>query len=131
MTRSQRIVLVLAGILVALGIAEAGMRIVGFALQAPQERRNQATPRSSASSEDIRILALGESTTAAYFVAGDATDWPKQLERILNERRPDKRFTVYNEGIGGYQHGVHSGCAERQPGTHPTRLGDYHDGGQR
>ena len=55
---------------------------------------------------DVRILAVGESTTG---VAGDGTGamlvpqtaWPYQLEDILEERDPSRRYTVWNNGIMG------------------------------
>lgn len=56
--------------------------------------------------DEIRILCVGESTTA---VAGDATgqllvthtSYPTQLEAILNGRQTGKRFHVYNLGTMG------------------------------
>ena len=55
---------------------------------------------------EVRILAIGESTTA---VAGDATgelltphtSYPAQLERILNERQQQVTFRVLNNGMMG------------------------------
>jgi len=55
---------------------------------------------------EVRILAIGESTTA---VAGNAsntllvpgTAWPAQLETVLNERQDKVRFSVTNAAVMG------------------------------
>ncbi len=75
-----------------------------------QLQRNLASIQRGEGSPDgrpeLRILCIGESTTA---VAGDErgtmlvprTAYPAQLERILNERQQDIRYTVLNNGIMG------------------------------
>ncbi len=45
-----------------------------------------------------KILALGDSTTAQQI---GAESWPKELEKILNTKRKDLKFVIYNEGIPG------------------------------
>lgn len=46
---------------------------------------------------EYRILMLGDSFTMGFVPLPDAI--PKQLERILSERNPDKRITVINGGM--------------------------------
>jgi hypothetical protein len=53
------------------------------------------------SPETIRILALGESTTDIYFADDRPQAWTVELESILNQSHPHKRFKIFNEGIGG------------------------------
>lgn len=59
---------------------------------------NDATGR-----QGIRILALGDSHTAATGVA-PAETWPNVLERLLFEER-QAAGTVFNAGVGGYSLG--------------------------
>lgn len=44
---------------------------------------------------EIRILCLGESTTAE----GGIYSWPSQLETLLSQNRSGKKFKVINQGI--------------------------------
>jgi tetratricopeptide (TPR) repeat protein len=61
---------------------------------------------SGAEQREIRILAIGESTTA---VAGNTTNtllvpgtaWPAQLEAVLHERQDTVRFEVVNAAVMG------------------------------
>ena len=61
---------------------------------------------SGEAQREIRILTIGESTTA---VAGNATNtllvpgtaWPAQLETVLNERQDAVRFHVVNAAVMG------------------------------
>lgn len=48
-----------------------------------------------------RILVLGDSFTFGIGVSLDQT-FPKQLEKMLNERYQDNEFQVINSGVGGY-----------------------------
>ncbi len=69
-----------------------------------QARQNHAEVMGGA--DEIRILCIGESTTA---VAGDETgrmlvphtSYPVHLERILNERQDAVHFRVINNGMMG------------------------------
>jgi len=49
-----------------------------------------------------RILVLGDSWTFGVGVQQDET-YPVQLERILNERFPDRKTEVLNAGVSGYE----------------------------
>jgi lysophospholipase L1-like esterase len=52
--------------------------------------------------DTVRILVLGDSNTFGWGVLMEAT-YPKQLERLLNERGPGhRRYEVINAGVGNY-----------------------------
>ncbi len=91
----------LAGLALAVVLIEGGLALAyrGFVwLQASRNRVEAA--------DEIRVLAIGESTTA---VAGDGTGsyltpetaYPAPLERILNSRQDRLRFRVLNNGVMG------------------------------
>ena len=90
-TIKQKIGLIIFGIILALIILESGMRITGFTILSLQQSENKIIVKGDVYS----ILALGESTTAGRI------SWPKQLELILNNRSPDIKFKIFNEGIPG------------------------------
>lgn len=50
----------------------------------------------------FRILFLGESTTLGHAV-GQENSYPAQVERILQEKYPDKKIVSYNKGIGAIE----------------------------
>jgi tetratricopeptide (TPR) repeat protein len=78
------------GIVLALGIIEVGMRGAAAFLE-------HGVDRGSAGTGELRILCLGESTSAPYA----DEDWPKQLKQILSSKRPDLQVQVINEAYGG------------------------------
>lgn len=49
----------------------------------------------------VRVLCLGDSFTVGYGVKPEEA-WPKQLERLLNERAAPKRFEVVNAAVEAY-----------------------------
>lgn len=49
----------------------------------------------------IRILCIGDSITEGPGVNNEAT-YPKLLENILNEKAPNKKYEVFNCGVGDY-----------------------------
>lgn len=87
-----------AGIFVFLLLStmEIAMRALGVALLVPSTLRNRVDPSDA---QRIRILALGESTTADLFSDESDAAWPRQLERELRSAGYDVR--VYNEGLAG------------------------------
>jgi len=91
-TTLQKIMLFSMGVLVGLLLVEAGLRLAGFILLSLQESGNRL------SNDEIRILALGESTTANLF--DGESSWPDELETILNNNS-DRRFNVINKGLAG------------------------------
>lgn len=80
----------LAGLVFAYAVFEAGLRLWGAAYRAGQEARNEA----SAASGKYRIMCLGESTTAGF-------SWPALLEEELAARYPGAGFSVINKARGG------------------------------
>jgi len=75
---------------------EVFLRLISFTLTLPSDVRNAVRPEDAGK---LRILTLGESTTADFFSDPEAGAWPRRLERGLNEAGVPAR--VYNEGIGG------------------------------
>lgn len=78
---------------ISLILLELGLRSIGALLQHLQERRNQTALRAK---RDIRILCLGESTTADF--QPFFPSYPRQLERLLNSSSLGLRFSVINKG---------------------------------
>ncbi len=83
-------------IFIFLIVAELTFRIIGFILNYPSLKNNLI---QSTDSGKIKILALGESTTADSFAKGINKSWPIQLETLLNQKGLKAR--VYNEGVSG------------------------------
>ncbi len=83
----------------------------------------EASVRVTGAANEIRVLAIGESTTA---VAGNdsgslllrETAYPAQLEKILNARQGQRRFVVVNRGGMG-------GDTDRVLDTLPRYLDNY------
>ncbi|MFH0984775.1 MAG: hypothetical protein V1882_04500 [Candidatus Omnitrophota bacterium] len=84
----QRVALVLFGVLLALAMLEMGLQASGFFIRAVQQYKNWATLKTGGS---YRILCVGESTTQAQY--------PRFLEKILNARQTQTRFSVTDEGL--------------------------------
>jgi lysophospholipase L1-like esterase len=91
----------IAALLTGLGGAQAGSRckapyeLAHFA--APLNRLAQAFRHQS----DIKIVALGSSSTAGTGSSGKAACYPARLEADLRQTFPDKRVEVLNLGVGG------------------------------
>jgi len=83
-----RILLALAGLFLSLVLLEIGLRAYGFIFSAVQEYRNRVPIRQKGV---YRILCLGESTTARQY--------PKPMEKILNERNIGVKFKVIDKGV--------------------------------
>lgn len=101
-----RLGVLLLGVVAALIIVEAGIRLTGYAYLSAQEFCNR---RSLARADDIRILCLGDSMTDGQY--------PKPLEEILNARSDGKQVSVFDEGrIGtesGYVTSILEDCIDR------------------
>jgi acyl-CoA thioesterase-1 len=54
-----------------------------------------------ATKHDIRIVALGSSSTSGSGASNAKACYPSRLEVRLNERYPEKHFEVLNLGVGG------------------------------
>lgn len=81
---------------ILLALMEVALRLFGFSLLYSSNKLNQVLPEDFFK---IRILAVGESTTADYFANGKAQAWPRLLEDMLKKNGINAR--VYNEGLGG------------------------------
>ena len=88
----NKISLVLFGILLSLVLLEVGLRLGGFIFLTIQELSNKISLESQ---KTIRILCLGESTTAL----GGSAVYPRQLENILNSSQDKIKFKVINKAI--------------------------------
>jgi hypothetical protein len=88
----QRMALITFGLILGIILLEVGLRIGGFVLLHLQERANQSSLRENG---EFIILCLGESTTAL----GGENAYPRQLEKILNDRDIGSIFSVVNKGI--------------------------------
>ena len=86
----QKALLVILGLLLSLLILEGVLRAGGWLWNLNQARRNTV----DLSEEEVRILCLGESTTAL----GGENSYPSQLQAILTQERPDIPFRVINRG---------------------------------
>ena len=83
----------LALLLALAAVCELALRLGGAVLTAPSIGLNAVKPEDA---KKVRILALGESTTADYFSSAKSA-WPRQLESRLLRAGIDAR--VYNEGL--------------------------------
>jgi lysophospholipase L1-like esterase len=84
--------------------AEAGL--AASRCKAPQELLRFKAPLRHLAAEmktaqDIKIVALGSSSTAGTGASGRAACYPSRLEAELNKRYPYKHFTMINLGVGG------------------------------
>jgi tetratricopeptide (TPR) repeat protein len=97
----RRFLALALGLLATFVLLELGIRVAYSGFVRAQEQANLAD--IARGDQVVRIACVGESTTA---VAGDpegrrlvtSTAYPAQLERILNERSPQRRFEVINLG---------------------------------
>ncbi len=89
---AYRIGAVVFGVMLALGGLELALRAASAFL-----RDRPSVPERIGAENEIRILCIGESTTAGL--------WPGLLETSLNQQHPDLRFTVINAGLVGIRTG--------------------------
>jgi len=90
----QKSLLIFGGLLTAVLALELVLRLAGAAHLYIQHRNNRKARRDA---DSIRVLCVGESTT----YMGKEHAYPKQLERILNEKGPVRKYTVLNKGQPG------------------------------
>lgn len=88
-------------LILVVGGIEVVFRVAGIVLLSPQVTANKIT---AGDKQKLRILALGESTTADYFSESEMGAWPRVLEKKLNQSGIPTR--VYNEAIGGTTTGL-------------------------
>lgn len=97
----KKMSLVVVGLFFGCIAAELVLRIGGFFFMAVQELVNM---RALQNHEHIRILALGESTTALgekSSAPGAPDTWPALLEEALNNGKSEKKYSVINRGVPG------------------------------
>jgi len=94
-TLKQKIILVIFGLFLFALLIEIGLRLAGFTYLSLQERKNIVSLSHKGA---YRIMCLGGSTTAG---GGGKDSYPSQLELILNQRIPNKHFSVINKGVPG------------------------------
>lgn len=94
----RKLLLVLVGLLLALVLAEVGMRLAGLMLMSSQRRGSHVRQGDAAA---VRILCLGESTSAEVFSDHGDQSWPKVMERALNRSPGALRYRVYNTAVPG------------------------------
>jgi tetratricopeptide (TPR) repeat protein len=107
-SRKRQITRKLAAAGLGLGFVIVALEFSLFAAHHIFLSRQEASAKAKISGDpgEIRILAIGESTTA---VSGDdetgalvsATSYPAQLETVLNSRQSKFRFVVINRGTMG------------------------------
>lgn len=104
-TLSRRLLALALGVVFTLVVLEGSLVLAHWGFLAWQSSAVDRLEETGGAAE-IRILAIGESTTA---VAGNATNtllvpgtaWPAQLETVLNERQDRVRFRVVNAAVMG------------------------------
>ncbi|MCA9403362.1 MAG: tetratricopeptide repeat protein [Candidatus Omnitrophica bacterium] len=93
-TGRQKLLLLLFGVVVSLIVVELSLSTAGWLFYSLQDMRNG---HALFKRPDVRILCLGESTTAM----DDGHAYPRQLEGILNDMNLGMRFQVINKGVPG------------------------------
>lgn len=86
-----RFLLILFGLFLSVILIEAGLRLSGYAWL--KFNRNDGVPVESSSDDTIRILCLGESTTAGQ--------WPGYLTNSLNVEGIDFHVSVFDRARPG------------------------------
>lgn len=70
-------------------------------VQAASVRQLPHTSAALSQKHDLRIVAVGSSSTEGIGASGPARTYPAQLDAILEQRFPGTRIDVVNKGIGG------------------------------
>ena len=90
----QNTLLIIGSIFFALVFLEGALHITGLTYRYAQKWNNGVHLDDV---KEIRILCLGESTTAL----GMSDSYPSRLRSLLKEKYPDKKIVVINEGEPG------------------------------
>lgn len=70
-------------------------------VQAASARQLPHTSVALSRTHDLRIVAVGSSSTEGIGASGPSKTYPAQLDAILEQRFPGTRIDVVNKGIGG------------------------------
>ena len=120
---SRKLLAAAGGVLLTLVLLELTVALAYRGFVHLQDDPAAAAPQGA--EDEIRVLCVGESTTA---VSGDetgtlllpATAYPAQLERILDARQSTHDFNVFNAGmLGGNSESVMSMVEARAPEFRP------------
>jgi len=121
-----KLVLCAVACLVALAVAEGALHLLGIEIRADRLARDpmlgwrnrpgwvgaafrvnsrgflgpEFSPAKPAGA--VRVFCLGDSTTAGDLLPSYDDTYPRQLERLLQARCPDRPVEVVNAGVGGY-----------------------------
>jgi tetratricopeptide (TPR) repeat protein len=90
-TFAQKILLFVFGLFLTMVLLELGLRLGAAVFNARQDASNRFTSDKS----EVRILCLGESTTALGF----EDSYPSQLKQVLQTKYPNKKIKVINRGM--------------------------------
>ena len=90
----ERVALVALGCGLALALLETGLRVAGRLWSWQRERANVVATDGA---DTIRVLCVGESTTAL----GGPDAYPRKLEILLNRQKHARRYGVVNAGVPG------------------------------
>lgn len=82
------------GIFITLLFVEIFLRGLGWY----QTNRSLFTKITFKNKNEVRILSLGDSMTAA----GEKSFYPEQLQNILSKSLPNKKITVFNKGVPSF-----------------------------
>lgn len=93
----QKVLLIIFGIFIAVLLGEGVFRIGGLIIS---ERKIENYYREDR--DTYRILCIGDSSTYGLGPSdANKFSYPSQLQKLLDENIPDKRFEVFNLGVPG------------------------------
>jgi len=95
--RQQEIILVIFGLIAAIILAEASLRLAGYIYKSYRIDAKKVSAREG--KDTIKILCLGDSFTFGVG-APKGFSYPEQLQKMLDNYSAGK-YIVYNEGIVG------------------------------
>ena len=93
-----RIILILGGLIIGIMLLETSLRFAAL-IYSSDKLHNTKIIFKQNSNRIIKILCVGDSFTFGSG-AHRGYSYPEQLQRILNEREPE-RFIVFNYGVPG------------------------------
>jgi len=96
----RRFYFILFGFFASLIIIELCLRLTGWVYFIHDSLREKANIEKVFGKDSIRILCLGPCYTLGVGVPVEYT-YPKYLEKILNEKYPEKKIAVINKGERG------------------------------
>ena len=82
------------GVFITLLFIEISLRSLGWY----QNNKNLFTKIAVKNKNEVRILSLGDSMTAA----GEKPFYPEELQNILSTSLPNKKIAVFNEGVPSF-----------------------------